>query len=507
GVGVARGYLNRPDLTAERFIVDPFAAESDARMYKTGDLARYLPDGNLVHMGRNDHQIKVRGFRIELGEIEMRICEHHLVSEAIVVAFGEDSSKRLVAYVIARHDAQQMVDESASSSGVQLASTLRTYLATKLPEYMIPAAFVQMDSFPLTSNGKLDRRALPAPENNAFALETYEEPRGEVENALSSIWRELLDVEKVGRNDDFFTLGGHSLMAVRMIGRIRAMLGFDLSLRTLFEAPTIAELAPRLLVSGVAQDESYDVLLPIKPRGSKPPLFCVHPGIGLSWCFAGLSAQLDADQPLYGLQARGFIGDGKMAETLDEIVLDYIDQVRRIQPHGPYYLLGYSFGGLVAHTMASYLEEQGERVALVALMDTRAHVNIQEREAARDEVEDERDLKEIFVGDMDQHSTDLMQAFLDKILTISRNIYRISGARILRVIKGDLLVFRATVLSKESSQLLCPDDWKPYVLGNIEVYDVECEHTRMDLPEPTTIIGRVLRQKLNALHGQAQQEE
>ncbi|KAG0200114.1 hypothetical protein BGX28_006754, partial [Mortierella sp. GBA30] len=206
------------------------------------------------------------------------------------------------------------------------------------------------------------------------------------------------------------------------------------------------------------QDESYDVLLPIKPRGSRPPLFCVHPGIGLSWCFTGLSTQMDLDQPLYGLQARGFTGSGKnekMAATLEEMVLDYIDQVRSIQPHGPYHLLGYSFGGLVAHTMAAYLEKQGERVALVALMDTLPDLG---RSKQYPSGEDEDD--------------DVVKAVLSK---------------------GD------TPLSA--------DDWKPFVLGKIWVHDIECEHTRMDLPEATAIIGRVLRQKLNELHGQAQQEE
>ncbi|KAG0198561.1 hypothetical protein BGX28_007984, partial [Mortierella sp. GBA30] len=392
------------------------------------------------------------------------------------------------------------------SSTFQLPSILRTYLVTKLPEYMVPAAFVQLDSFPLTPNGKLDRKALPAPGDNAFALQTYEEPSGEIENMLSSIWSELLNVERVGRNDSFFTLGGHSILAVRMIARIRASLGFALSLRTVFEAPTIAELAPRLLAAGVTQDESYDVLLPINPRGSKPPLFCIHPGIGLSWCFTRLSMRLGPDQPLYGLQARGFIGDGKMAATIDEMVLDYIAQVRRIQPQGPYHLLGYSFGGLVAHTMASYLEEQGECVALVALMDTRAHIQGQERPIPDEDKGEDGNLNALFVGNKDQSLTNMMRPFLDKTVMILRNSSKLMRARVLRVIKSDLLIFRATVLSNEA-KLLSPDDWRPYVVGNIDVYDVECEHTRMDLPEPTAIIGQVLSEKLNQLHWQAQNEQ
>jgi thioesterase domain-containing protein/acyl carrier protein len=370
---------------------------------------------------------------------------------------------------------------------------------------MVPAAFVSMDSFPLTPNGKLDRKALPVPGNKAFASQVYEEPRGEIESHLSGIWEELLHVERVGRNDGFFTLGGHSLMALRMIGRVRAHLGINISLRTLFEAPTIAELAPRLLATGETQEESYDVLLPIKPQGSRPPLFCIHPGIGLSWCFTGLLTQLDPDQPLYGLQARGFTSDTKMAETVDEMALDYVDQIRRIQPQGPYYLLGYSFGGSVAHTMASYLEEQGERVAFLSMMDTPAPgVNRERRASVQVEDEDEdakkAHLKATFFGKMDKYSTDLTTSFLDKTLVVTQNISRISAARPLRVIKGDLLFFRATVLSEEIESLLCPDDWRPYVLGEIEVCDIECEHLQMDSPESMANIGRVLNRKLNELH-------
>lgn len=375
---------------------------------------------------------------------------------------------------------------------------------------MVPAAFVSMDAFPLTPNGKLDRNALPAPGSIAFAFQAYEEPRGGIESLLSSIWGELLNVERVGRNDSFFTLGGHSLLALRMISQVRAMLGIDISLRALFGAPTPAELAPRLLATGETQDESYDVLLPIKPQGSRPPLFCVHPAIGLSWCFTGLSTRLDPDQPLYGLQARGYTRDRKMAETVDEMALDYIEQIRRIQPHGPYHLLGYSFGGSVAHTMASYLQEQGDRVAILALMDTPARNFSRGRRASvedEDEDAEKANLKATFFGNMDQYSNDLTTSFLDKTLMITRNISRINASRALRVFKGNLLIFRAMVLSKGVESLLCPDDWKPYVLGEIEVCDIECEHLHMDSPEPMANISRVLNQKLNDLHWQAHTEE
>ncbi|KAG0323428.1 hypothetical protein BGZ97_004058, partial [Linnemannia gamsii] len=232
GAGVALGYLNRPELTAERFLPDPFSNHENARMYKTGDLARYLPDGNLEFLGRNDQQIKIRGFRIELGEIEARLVEHPQVREAAVLVLGKDRDKRLVAYVVAEPDEQ-------------LASTLRAHLMTRLSEYMMPVAFVRLDALPLTPNGKLDRRALPAPDDEAFARRTYESPQGEIETALARIWAELFKIEQISRHDSFFALGGHSLLAVQMIERLRR-LGLTVSVRTLFETPTLSVLAQSL---------------------------------------------------------------------------------------------------------------------------------------------------------------------------------------------------------------------------------------------------------------------
>ncbi|PQQ36287.1 non-ribosomal peptide synthetase, partial [Photorhabdus luminescens] len=227
--GVARGYLNRPDLTAERFLADPFSGEPDARMYRTGDLARYLPDGNLEFLGRNDQQVKIRGFRIEPGEIEARLLEHPAVSEALVLALGNDQDKRLVAYVVAEADDR-------------LVNSLRVYLSAILPDYMVPAAFVRLDTLPLTPNGKLDRRALPAPGAEAFARQVFEAPQGETETLLAAVWSELLGIEQVSRHDSFFALGGHSLLAVRMVERLRNV-GLTLAVRDLFQSPVLSEFA------------------------------------------------------------------------------------------------------------------------------------------------------------------------------------------------------------------------------------------------------------------------
>ncbi|WP_387465803.1 amino acid adenylation domain-containing protein [Photorhabdus sp. RM323S] len=232
GVGVARGYLNRPELSAERFIPDPFSPVSGAYMYRSGDLARYLPDGDLEFLGRNDQQVKIRGFRVELGEIETRLVEHPEVQEAAVLALDDGQSKRLVAYV-------------AAEEKEGLAAHLREHLSAILPDYMVPAVFVRLDTFPETPNGKLDRRALPAPGEDDFARQVYQAPQGEVEIALATIWCELLGIEQISRHDSFFALGGHSLLAVRMIERLRHQ-GLTLVARDLFQLPVLSELAQTL---------------------------------------------------------------------------------------------------------------------------------------------------------------------------------------------------------------------------------------------------------------------
>ncbi|WEN15095.1 non-ribosomal peptide synthase/polyketide synthase [Rhodanobacter sp. AS-Z3] len=235
GDGVALGYLNRPELTAERFLPDPFAAQADARLYRTGDLARYLPDGHVVFLGRNDHQVKIRGFRIELGEIEARLAEHPSVREVAVLARQDGGTdKRLVAYVVAHTEAP-----------ADLAAVLRAHLSTRLPDYMLPAAYVALDTFPLTPNGKLDRKALPAPDGDAFAHHGFEAPRGDIEITLANLWQDLLGIERVGRHDHFFELGGHSLLAVQLMERLRR-LGLGTSIRALFATPVLADLATTL---------------------------------------------------------------------------------------------------------------------------------------------------------------------------------------------------------------------------------------------------------------------
>ncbi|PHM49273.1 non-ribosomal peptide synthetase [Xenorhabdus miraniensis] len=354
GDGVARGYLNHPDLTAERFLADPFSQTPDARMYRTGDLVRYLPDGNLLFIGRNDQQVKIRGFRIEPGEIEARLTEYPAVREAIVLALGDGQDKRLIAYVVAEED-----------NG--LAARLREHLSAILPDYMVPVAFVCLNAFPLTPNGKLDRRALPEPDQNAFAHQSYEAPQGEVEIALAAIWCELLGVEQIGRYDNFFALGGHSLLAVRMIN-LAAGRGLMCTLNNLFQFPVLAELVSKITLDPLSQPQSSAI--PVRPFGTEPPLFFVPSGMyDYSYVF-GLAKHIQSDYPVYALPWPSV--NEERVSTLEALAAKMITFMKAVQPEGRYRIYGYSSGGVLAYAIAQQLLNAGETVDFVGLIDTPA---------------------------------------------------------------------------------------------------------------------------------------
>ncbi|WP_422824115.1 amino acid adenylation domain-containing protein, partial [Xenorhabdus entomophaga] len=354
GDGVARGYLNRPDLTAERFLTDPFSQTPDARMYRTGDLACYLPDGNLIFIGRNDQQVKIRGFRIEPGEIEARLTEYPTVREAIVLALGDGQDKRLVAYVVAPAEAG-------------LATCLYSHLRALLPDYMVPAAFVRLNTFPLTPNGKLDRRALPEPDQNAFVHQAYEAPQGEVEIALAAIWRELLEVEQIGRYDNFFALGGHSLLAMRMIN-LAAGRGLMCTLNDLFQFPVLAELVSKITLDPLSQPQSSAI--PVRPFGTEPPLFFVPSGMyDYSYVF-GLAQHIQSDYPIYALPWPSI--NEEPISTIEELAAKMITFMKAVQPEGRYRIYGYSSGGVLAYAIAQQLLNAGETVDFLGLIDTPA---------------------------------------------------------------------------------------------------------------------------------------
>lgn len=259
GAGLARGYVNRAGMTADRFVPNPFSASGGERLYRTGDVGRYREDGNIEYAGRKDEQVKIRGYRIELGEIEARLKEHGLVEEAVVVAREDGGGeKRLVAYVVMvkakEKEVEHSIRESGESEAAELSTMLHTYLAKWLPEYMLPAKIVRLERIPLTANGKLDRKALPALEGAGYAQRTYEPPQGEMEEVLANLWQELLGVERVGRHDNFFELGGHSLLAVRMLGHLLSNLNVQIEISTLFNYPQLALFAKRVLITSIEQE-------------------------------------------------------------------------------------------------------------------------------------------------------------------------------------------------------------------------------------------------------------
>src|SRR3984957_8493692 len=303
GAGVARGYLKRAELTAERFLADPFGSAPEGRMYRTGDLARYRSDGNIEFLGRNDFQVKIRGFRIELGEIEARLCEHEDVREAVVIARAEEGEdKRLVAYVTLR--------ESGSSS--DLAQGLRAHLAALLPDYMVPSAFVVLERLPLTANGKLDRKALPAPDEKALARQEYEAPVGEIEIVLARVWSELLHVEHVSRQDNFFELGGDSLLAVRLMSRLQQQFSVELPLSALFSCPRLRDLAQAI---GRLETSLLPPITAVSRGGTLPLSFAQQ----RLWVLAQFEGVSESYHMPFGLRLRGVFDEGALKKSLDHL--------------------------------------------------------------------------------------------------------------------------------------------------------------------------------------------
>lgn len=357
GVSLARGYLDRPELTQQKFIADPFSGEPGARLYKTGDLARFLPDGNIEFLGRIDHQVKIRGFRIELGEIEAVLGQHPKVREASVSVFEPaPGDKRLVGYFVAQPSEKPSVGE------------LRAFLGEKLADYMVPTMFVALDKLPLTPSGKVDRRSLPAPDQSRPDLEKeFVAPRNDTEMQLAKMWEKLLNVSPIGIHDNFFELGGDSLIAGRLFTQIQKTFGKNFVPTALLGAPTIAQLGG--LITGGDTASTWTSLIPIQSKGTRPPLFCLHAGAGTILFYHDLANRLGEDQPVYGLQAQGLYGGATPHERVEEMAAHYIQEMRSVQPHGPYQLAGFCFGAILAFEVAQQLRRAGEQTSFLASFD------------------------------------------------------------------------------------------------------------------------------------------
>jgi nonribosomal peptide synthetase DhbF len=489
GSGVARGYLGRSGLTASRFLPDPFGAPG-RRMYRVGDRVRWTADGTLEFFGRVDDQVKVRGFRVEPGEVEAVLARCAGVRQAVVVAAGDPGgSRRLVAYVVPADTARDL------DVGV-----VRAFAESQLPEYMVPSAFVVLDEIPLTRNGKVDRRALPEPVSAAGSGRL---PRGPREEVLCGLFAEVLGVPRVGVDDGFFELGGHSLLAARLVGRVRSVLGVDMGVRLLFEAPTVARLAERLGKSDGT--DALEPLLPLRTTGGRPPLFLVHPVLGTSWCYSALSASVDSDVPLYGLQEPSLRGSTGLPRDIPTMAADYAGRIRAVQPTGPYHLLGWSFGGLVAHEIAVQLRAGGEEVALLAMLDSypadaSAPVprditwpDLAARYGADpgDDFDPARFVAAMF--NADSVLDGLGEEAAAAVLRVCHNNLRLFFGFTPGRFDGDVLIFRATV-ERDGEQTAAT--WAPHVDGAVEEYDIAVRHEEMTTPDALREIGSVLTERL-----------
>jgi enterobactin synthetase component F len=512
GVQLARGYLNREDLTEERFVPNPFVPPG-SRMYKTGDLARWRPDGALAFLGRSDFQVKIRGFRIELGEIETVLASSGLINQVVVVA-REDrpGDRQLVAYVVPRTPPVDM-------------AALRELALARLPEYMVPSAFIELAELPLSANGKLQRSALPAPDRSV-SIGELRPPRTETEAELLALFSSILTPPHAGNalafgiDDDFFTLGGHSLLAAQLMVRVRQRWGIDGGLGMVFAHPTVARLAGRIdvLGSGAQVDRTnladlgFGPVIPLlaAPDSSQSPLFCVHPAGGLAWCYTGLARALRPIRSVYGLQAAALDTTQPLPESLDDMAADYIDQVRRIQPQGPYAFAGWSVGGILAHAMAVQLRRAGESVSLLAMIDSYPC------DRWRDEAPPDESIALRALLLVAGHDPDAIGGRLDRASVVA--FLKSSGhplgtmsddslSAIIRVVHqnnnlvrrhrhevfdGDVVYFRAGL--DHVGTTLSPLEWRPYVSAALDVYEVTSMHAHLMGPAAVASIAGVLNQ-------------
>ncbi|MEB4211548.1 non-ribosomal peptide synthetase, partial [Mycobacterium sp. 94-17] len=466
GDGVAAGYVGRAGLTASRFMACPFGG-AGSRMYRTGDLVCWGPDGQLRYRGRADDQVKIRGYRIELGEVRAALAAVDDVDQAVVVA-REDrpGDKRLVGYI----------------TGTADPGAARTALAERLPVYMVPAAVVGLDALPLTSNGKLDIRALPAAE---YVGGGYRAPSTATEESVAGIFARVLGVERVGVEDSFFDLGGDSISAMRLISAINAELAAELAVRDLFDAPTVRELSQRLPTASADADDVVPVQILRRGRGA--PLFCIHPAGGVSWPYQALGHQLDC--PIFGIQQTGREPNAE-PRSVSELAQDYAARIRAAYPAGPYHLLGWSFGGVIAHEVAIELQRRGGVVGRLILLDAQPGIDARAHTAPPIDEQLAKLLAESGAADTPgrQRLFDLLMANLHD--NIER--YRVHEPRLF---EGDISVF-AAVRDRGDRGALLARWWAPYASGEVGTYAVDCTHDEMLSAASAHMYGDQLRRLL-----------
>jgi enterobactin synthetase component F len=508
GDGLALGYYQRPDLTNERFISNPYGKEG-SRLYITGDKARWRQDGLLEYQGRDDHQIKIRGFRIEIGDIESALLACREVIQAIVVAqTSPNGDKQLVAYVIP-------VDANLDTS------ELRRQLINALPDYMVPAHFMLLNEMPLTPNGKVNRKALPLP--TWQASNSYEAPRNQLEEMLTNLWAETLGLTLVGIRDNFFEIGGDSISATRILNHIQKNLLIEVPLGVLFKASTIADLSDYL-----SRSEDWDPMismLPIKSSGTDSPLFCIHPALGLSWGYAGLLRHLSKSTPVFGLQATGLRHAARLPESIEDMAEEYLLQIKRVQPKGPYRLLGWSFGGLVAHAIAEKLQTERESVSFLCMLDSYPYkLDYQQPKNEADIVRaallflgydlstleklpiNKEELASLLWRDYDDSSMSVVQDIqksqadiMDRVQIIIENNLALAGRFKPGKVDTGLLFFVAEESANGSMGNILEHQsnaWASRITGNIETHSIPCKHQDMLDSDPLNIIGPIIKEHL-----------
>ncbi|MFD9661723.1 amino acid adenylation domain-containing protein [Rhodococcus sp. NPDC059968] len=502
GPGLARGYHRRPALTGASFVANPFG-EPGSRMYRTGDLVRWSEIGRLEYVGRNDFQVKIRGQRVELGEIESVLARCDGVGRAAVTVHG-GTGDRLVGYVTAE-----------AGASIDTAEVLR-YAGSHLAPYMVPAQLVVLDRLPVGRTGKLDRRALPAP---VLAPREFRAPATPVEEAVADVFADVLGIDSVGADDDFFELGGNSLVATRVASALRDRLGTDVVLQWIFRNPTPEGLARRIVdpsaLGSMPADDVLNVVVPFRGSGAQPALFCVHPAGGLALGYAGLMKHLASDRPLYGLQLP-ILSGGATFESMAELAHRYVVEMRAVQPQGPYHLLGWSLGGVIAQAIAVELRESGAEVGTLAMMDSYVaegddfgdlEVNAEEWlhglgvefEGEGDAGTSYREQLVEMLGRSFGRDPAFASTLLGRISTGLENSKQISTGYLPRVFDGDLLFFSAAQSADgEDGERPSPSVWQPAITGVIVEHKVECDHLRMTTPEALAVIGPILERSLGS---------
>ncbi|QYB02783.1 amino acid adenylation domain-containing protein [Rhodococcus sp. USK10] len=496
GEQVARGYVGRSALTAERFVADPFGRRG-SRLYRTGDRVKWAREGQLVYLGRTDLQVKLRGLRIELREVEAVLESAAGVSRAVVALVSDErGGDHLVGYIVAEPGRQIDTHDVTASA------------RERLPSYMVPSQIMMLDELPLASAGKLDRRALPKPR---FEPRAFRAPSTDTEIAVATAFGELLGVERVGADDNFFELGGNSLTAVRVVRALEASTGVAVSLQTVMTDPTPSSIAARMSSADPERDGALDVVFPIRTAGEGRPLFCIHPIVGLAWCYTGLTSRIDHDRPIYGLQSPAIAGEDTPPTSIDDLAARYVQEIRRIQTDGPYELLGWSLGGVLAHAVAVQLQAAGDEVATLVMLDsyaqqphathTQAPVSVGDLLAA---IGSGGDVPASVAEMAPESALDLLATAGGSMAVLGRDQIEVlieSAAHTCAlldhhtpgVFRGDVAFFTAG--RDDPTGSVAATSWAPHVTGAVRNRVVDSAHWHMTSPRVLRVVGSSLRRR------------